>query len=397
MNLKVVEKPIALVLDTGLNGYGVIRSLGRRGIPVIGIDSNPRQIGLFSKYCEKKVSPNIEKSEEKFIDFLLDLGEQMNTKGVLFPTSDVSVLAISRHRGKLEHYYEFPMSELNVIEKLVNKKKFYKLLDELDIPHPKTYFPIDASEVKSISKESVYPCFIKPVYSTQFAEEFRIKGFEANSSEELIRAYDRAFTTGHEVVIQEVIPGDDTNLHLVGAYFNHASEVIGIFTFRRIRQYPHMYGNGALCAGVWIPEIAELCTSFLKKIEYHGIIDAEFKKDPRDNKFKLIEINARTGWQNRLATRCGVDLPYMAYRDAIGEDIEKVISKKEGIKWLYMLNDVRSSFESISKGELRVRDWLNSLRGEKEYAIFAWDDPIPFFVSLINISSAVLRRLLRKK
>ena len=394
--IKNANKPIAFVLGIGGTGLGVIRSLGRRGIPVIGLDPNPRPIGFFSRYCNGFVCPDPEKEEEEYIEFLLSLGEQLNTKGVLIPTADLDVLAISKHRNKLERYYKLPMAKLEVIEKLVNKREFYKTLGKLEMPHPKTYFLNDISKVKQISKEIKYPYIIKPIFSHNFAKEFGDKVFQVNSDNELINAYNRATSSGHEVVIQEVIPGSDTNLHLVGAYLNYASEPLGIFTFRRIRQYPHVFGNGALCVSVWIPEIAELCTTFLKKIKYHGIIDAELKRDPRDNKFKFIEINPRTGWQNRLAARCGVDLPYIAYMDAIGRSVEKVISNKEGVKWLYMFDDLRSSFRSMSKGELSFTEYINSLKGEKEYAIFAWDDPLPFFVSLFNLGSAVLRYSLRR-
>jgi predicted ATP-grasp superfamily ATP-dependent carboligase len=395
MFIKNVDKPIAFVLNCHGTGLGVIRSLGRRGIPVIGFDQNPMQIGLFSKYCKRIVCPDIQDREEEYVNFLLALGERLNIKGVLIPTADTEVLAISKHRDKLERYYKFPMAKLDVIEKLANKREFYKTLEKLNMPHPKTYFPSDVSEVKEIAREITYPCIAKPSLSHNFSKEFGIKCFKANRSTELIEVYNKAVSAGYEVVIQEVIPGSDANLHLVSAYFNRASEPLGIFTFRRVRQYPHVFGNGALCVSVWLPEIAELCTSFLKEIKYHGIIDAELKRDPRDNTFKFIEINPRTGWQNRLAARCGVDLPYIAYMDAIGGNAEKVISQRVGVKWLYMFDDMRSSFESISKGEISFIEYVNSLRGEKEYAIFAWDDPVPFFVSLFNLGSALLKYSLR--
>ena len=390
------DRPIAFVLKMGGTGLGVIRSLGRRGIPVIGLDSSFLEVGFFSRYCESIVCPDPEKKEEEYIYLLLAIGEQLNTKGVLIPTGDVDVLAISKHQDELEKYYYFPMAKFDVIEKLLNKRKFYEMLEKLNVPHPKTYFPNDISDVKEISKEITYPYIIKPIFSSKFGREFSTKCFKANSAEELVNLYNKATLSGHEVVIQEVIPGSDTNMHLVSAYFNHASEPIGIFTFRRIRQYPHGFGNGALCVSAWIPGIVELCIFFLKKIGYQGIIDAEFKRDSRNNIFRLIEINPRVGWQNRLAARCGVDLPYMAYMDAIGQPVEKVVSKKEGIKWLYMFDDLRSSFKSMSKGELSFIEWINSLRGEKEYAIFAWDDPVPFLIHPFNLSSAVLKFLLKR-
>lgn len=393
--IKKTDTPIAMVFGLGINGLGVVRSLGRRAIPIIGLDPNPSQPGFFSRYCKGVVCPDPAKQEDEYVNLLLTLGEKMNTKGVIIQSEEAGILTILKHKNELEKYYKIPIADLDIIEKLANKGKFYKMLEQLGMPHPKTYFPSDISEVEKISKKIAYPHIIKPVFSPYFSKEFSTKCFKANYSEELIAAYNKAVSSGHEVIIQEVIPGSDTNLYLVNAYVNHASEPLGIFTFRRVRQYPHGFGNGALCVSVWMPEIAELCTSFLKKIKYQGIIDAELKRDSRDNKFKFIEINPRTGWQNRLAARCGVDIAYMAYMDAIGESVGKTTSKREGVKWLYMFYDLMSSFESISKHELTVIKWIDSLKGEKEYAIFARDDPLPFFVSLFNLGFAVLRYSVR--
>jgi D-aspartate ligase len=391
---KSTDKPLAFVLNLSINGLGVVRSLGRRGIPVIGLDPNPRQIGHFSRYCKGIVCPDPE-NEERYIDFLLTLGEQLNTKGVLMPTADSDVMAISKHRNKLEKYYILPLADFAVIEKLINKKKFYKILEDLNMPHPKTFSCKNISEVKQISSGINYPCIIKPIFSTYFNKEFGTKVFNVNCEKELINAYNKASSKGHEVVIQEMIPGSDTNMYLVSAYFNCLSQPLGIFSFKRIRQYPRIFGNGALCISVCSSEITELCTQLLKKIRYHGIIDAEFKRDPRDNTFKFIEINARTGMQHRLAARCGIDLPYIAYMDAIGQNIEQVGPQKEGIKWIHMLSDLRSSFESIFTGDLSVIEYIKSLKGEKEYAIFARDDLIPFFIFLSNLSSATLKYLIK--
>lgn len=393
--IKNADKPIAFVLDCHGTGLGVIRSLGRRGIPVIGFDQNPRQIGLFSKYCKRIICPDIQDKEEEYVNFLLALGEQLNIKGVLIPTADTDVLTISKHRGKLERYYKFPMAKLDVIEKLANKREFYKTIEKLNMPHPKTYFPSDISEVKQIGKEITHPYIVKPIFSANFSREFGVKVFKVNSKEELIKAYTKATSSGYEVVIQEVIPGSDRNIYGVSSYLNSKSEPIGIFIYKKIRGYPESFGTCCLVESIWEPELVKLGMQFLKNINYCGISEVEFKRDSRDNKFKFIEVNARTWWQNRLAARCGVDLSYIAYMDAIGGSVEKVISQRVGVKWLYMFDDMRSSFESMSKGEISFIEYVNSLRGEKEYAIFAWDDPVPFFVSLFNLGSAVLRYSLR--
>ena len=393
--IKNTDKPIAMVFGLDfINTLGVVRSLGRRSIPVIEFDPNLKRIGFFSRYCKRIVCPDPTKQEEEFVNLLLIIGEMMNTKGVVIQTEEASISTILKHKNELRKYYEIPMANLDIIEKLTNKGKFYKMLKKLDLPHPKTYFPTDISDVEKISKEITYPYIVKPEFSLSFGKDFHVKVFKANSAKELVMAYNKATSSGHEVVIQEVIPGSDTNVYGLGSYVNYKSEPIGIFIYKKIRGYPKGFGTCNFVESVWEPEVFKLGTQLIQNINYHGISEIEFKKDLRDDKFKIIEVNARTWWQNRLAARCGVDVSYMAYMDAIGKDAKKIISKKEGVKWLYMSNDLRSSFESMSKGELSFTEWINSLRGEKEYATFAWDDPVPFFVSLFNLSSALLRRLL---
>lgn len=397
MYLGSIDKPMGIVFGSDINGLGVIRSLGRKKIPVLALDFNPKDVGMFSKYAKKMICPNINKSEGQFIDFLLEVGEQMNYKGILFPTDDDAVLAILRYRDKLEKYFDFSMATLDVIGNLLLKDKLYNILEKNEVPHPKTYLLNNVSELEYPIEKVKYPCFIKPVYSMEFARKFHAKGFYISNKKELISVLNNLFKkcACYDVMIQDVIPGAITNLHGFYGYFNKKSELLTGLTYRKIRQFPIYFGTGCLVESIWKPEIVELATQFLQGVNYHGLVDVEFKLDPRDNKFKLIEINTRTGALNIFSTKCGINLPYTAYLDAIGKDIEVNISKKEGVKGVYVFYDILSAVKSMSKGKLSPIDWINSLRGEKEYAIFAWDDPLPFLVSPLNLSSAVLRYLLR--
>jgi len=60
------------------------------------------------------------------------------------------------------------------------------------------------------------------------------------------------------------------------------------------------------------------------------VFSAEFKFDERDGLFKLLEVNARPWWYVDFADRCGVDVCGMAFRDALGEEIEPVTGYKLG-------------------------------------------------------------------
>ena len=60
---------------------------------------------------------------------------------------------------------------------------------------------------------------------------------------------------------------------------------------------------------MYIPELEQYGSVLLKEIGYYGLSEVEFKKDPRDGRYKLLEINARTWLWHSLAIRCGVDFP----------------------------------------------------------------------------------------
>ncbi|MBN2013930.1 MAG: hypothetical protein JW778_02005 [Candidatus Altiarchaeota archaeon] len=392
---EVSSKPPAIVIELGLNGLGVLRSLSEQKVPVIGVTWDKRAVGLYSRFGRKLISPNPLVSEEVFINFLLSLGLE-DKRAVLFPTGDISVVVLSKHQMRLEKYFDFVIGKPKVIEQLVNKADFYKSLAKSSVPHPKTYFPRDDQDLKKISEEIDYPCIIKPSHSASFVEEFGVKVFEAYSQEELLDGYVKARRKGYEVLLQEIVPGGDDMMYLAHLYMNKNFKPLATFTFKRIRQWPHRFGNGALCESIWVPEISEFATSFLSAIGYNGIADVEFKKDAASGEFKLIEVNPRTGWQNRLSTKCGLNVPYIAYIDITGKDNPPINSQEDRVKWIYLINDFKSAYKLLCEKKLTWRGWLHSIRGKKIFAVLALDDPLPFFVSIYNLTTTLFTRVCNK-
>ncbi|HZD42674.1 MAG TPA: hypothetical protein VE134_01315, partial [Methanomicrobiales archaeon] len=320
--LKGMEGAAAVVLGAGVGGLGTVRSLGRMGVPVLAVDKNPRYIGLYSRYSAGSVCPNPLTAENDFIEHLKSLGELLPEKGVILPTSDPYVLSILRHRDTLDEHYIIPYADYDVVEKIARKRLFYETVDRLNLPGPLTYFPDDASDLTRISREIPYPCIIKPSFTQPFLTEFKTKLIKVNSPEELISQYQAVEEKGYEAIVQEWIPGPDTQVCQMLGYFDRDARPMGTFTFQKVRQYPVGSGAGSLCISRWIPEIADLSIRFLSSIHYHGLLGAELKRDPTDNVYKFIEINPRLGWQHRLSGRSGMDLSYIAYRDSLGERIE---------------------------------------------------------------------------
>jgi D-aspartate ligase len=199
-------------------------------------------------------------------------------------------------------------------------------------------------------------------------------------------------------MVQEDIPGEDKNLITLNTVFNDNSEPLAIFMHRRLRQNPPKYGVVALGESVWEPRIIDPTLKLLKAIGFQGIAHVEFKLDSKTGKFKFVEINGRSYLSISLPTACGINLIYLAYRNAIGKKIAPLKSFKCdyecGVKWL----DFPSYFESIVKlrktKNVHLWECIRPLLSRKmTLATFSSDDPTPSLMEL-NFLIKNLRKII---
>src|SRR5215468_7049116 len=94
-----IEKSAALIFNCHITGLAVARSLGRQGVPVIGLDRDETGFGLHSKYTTVAgYCPYPLDDERAFIDLLLEIGGALKRKAVLFPCLDEWVFAVARNQ-----------------------------------------------------------------------------------------------------------------------------------------------------------------------------------------------------------------------------------------------------------------------------------------------------------
>ena len=374
-------KNTAIVLGGGINGLGLTRNLGRNGVCVYCVTDNVNEV-IFSRYCKKYfIVRHIQENKDALKLFLKKLGKNLNDYAILFPTSDLFSLHLSDLKDELEGNYHVLLPKSEVVKTLVEKKRFYPSLSENEVPHPTTFFPASNEEVREISKEIKYPVFIKPSISAIFHRKFGGKGFIANSESELIHYYGLASKHKIEVGLQEVIPGPANFIYGIAGYFDKSSYPKAFFAYHRLRGWPPIFGTNSLMESIPISNVAsikETTECYLHKIGYHGIMEAEFKRDPRDGIFKLLEINARSWWQNSLPSKCGINIVFIAYLDSIGKVLQYTENYEPGIKWAYFLDDLKSSIKT--SGNMTLRDWITSLKGIKDWAFFSIDDLLPWII-----------------
>lgn len=380
-NKKYSRSHIAFILSLFDTGLGAIRSLGRLGIPVIGIDCDPSMPGFKSKFCTAKLCPDPVHHSDELIRFLLNEGRRLEQPGILFPATDAFVLFLSRYRDDLKKYFRFALPSSNVLEAIVNKRRQYELAEQVGTPYATTFYPETMEDVQHIKNEVEYPAFIKPYYGHLWRERFggNHKGFKIHTPQELVSRFKEIFPTGLQAMVQSLILGPNTNHYKVNVYMSIAGEPLAIFTLRKIHQYPTEFGVGVLVESIRYPELVDLGLKFFKGINYRGIGSIEFKKDERDGKLKMIELNPRLWWQNIQATACGINFPLIQYLDLTGQTPTPQTEFREGVKWLAAISDFQAFWDYFKRGELSPCSWIRSWIGAKAFSTFAWDDLGPFF------------------
>lgn len=392
------KKQIAIVLGLCPTGLATVRSLGRHGVPVKGIDSTSTAVGYFSKYCQK-IADDSPRTNEEIIEQLLNYGNKLDKKAVLMPTNDPHIELVSKYYEDLKRYYDLQPYDEDIVDLFLNKKRFYEVCLANDMPIPDTYYPSSVKDVEEIAKKIEYPCIIKPIYSHEW--KLKLKGkkvFKLPSKEDLLATYREAIKFNPNIMIQQIIGGGDDQIFLCATYFNKNSEPLALFTARTIRQYPIEFGTKCIAESVKLPDLAELCIRFLKNIGFHGICGLEFKRDSTDGQLKMIEVNPRPVRWYSLTDASSVPVVYTAYRDLTGEAVEpNIMEQTDGIKWIHVWKDFVSSMRYIKRGNLSLRKWMSSLRGKKEYAVYKGDDKGPLLGASLYFASQLRKFYLSRR
>ena len=372
------EENIAVVFGLFETALGVIRSLGRKGIKVIGIDFK-KDIAWYSRYVKPMICPHPLQHENKFIEWIHEVFKNIKCKLPVFFTSDDFLVSFSRNREIFNDYFLYNLVNQSLLEEIMNKYSQYLLVKKTGIDLPATWLLENIKDIEKLPGDINFPVFIKGVEVNKWRKEIHgsIKGFLIKNSKELYEKVNSIVIKNVPVILQEVIEGPDTNHFKYCSYTSQSGEILAEFTLQKIRQNPVHFGVGAVVESVNKPELIQTGRRLFSGIGFTGIGSAEFKYDNRDGRLKLIEINPRYWQQNYLATACGINFPYINYLDLLQESPEYSGDFRQGIKWVNRYMDLDSFLKYRKEGNLKFRDWRKSLKGEKVYHDFTWDDPLP--------------------
>lgn len=386
----------AIVLGCHKIGLGIIRGLGLKGIPIIGVYYNPMDMGFVSKYVVdtlKVHSPII--NEEAFIEDLLRLS--LKYKGsVLFASDDATLLSVSKNKDRLKDYFIIEAPDWDITKKLLSKELTYSLANQIGVRAPKTFLPTDYNEAKEFSKEIGFPCILKPTVGHLFFNTFKQKMLFINNINDLSNAFKNIKDYNQQMMLQEFIPGNDAQGVNYNSFIFNGNPIVE-FTSEKVRLTPPRIGFPRVIISKKIDEVIEPGRKILNALGYQGFSCTEFKKDSRTGKYVLMEINGRQNLSAALAVRCGINFPYITYRNLIDGSVPELTGDfLKNIYWIDPGKDFVESFRSYKNEKLPLIDYLKPYINQKVYTIPDLKDIKPFLKRINDVVFQILKILFNK-
>jgi predicted ATP-grasp superfamily ATP-dependent carboligase len=169
-------------------------------------------------------------------------------------------------------------------------------------------------------------------------------------------------------IIQDWIPGEGFGYF---ALFDRGRERAS-FMHRRVREYPVTGGSSTAAESFRDAELARLGKELLSALDWHGVAMVEFKRDVRDGRFKLMEINPKFWGSLDLSIAAGVDFPWLTTQMALGEDYAADPDFRAGLRFQWVFDDVLHAaarpsaagevWRDLRDGAVRHDIWPHDLR-----------------------------------
>lgn len=366
-HLADADWPAAVIAGAYRTGVLAVRTLVRRGVRATCFDTDRELPGFRSVYGRAHVCPDPDSDSQAWVRFMVDLASEMGGKPVLIASADKFVSAIAAHSTILaRHYIMSPGVALQGI--LATKEKQYELAAQHAMPLPRTVRVNSAAEIAAFAEEARFPCLLKPFhfrewqrFPAQHPLSYR-KVAIAETPSQLVDFWRLASAVNPDTIAQEIIEGPDTGKRVYLACYDAFGRRIANAMFRELRCNPMMFGPASVTEPVTDPETDDICNSFLRTIGYSGICEIEMKRDTRDGRMKMIEVNPRLTGGGDAAPYAGVDLCWLHYLDLIGRTPKAVAPNGRDFRHIDLRADVGAVF---AYRRARLITWGDVVRSYK--------------------------------
>lgn len=314
--MRIVEKEfMPIILGNDINTYSVARAFYEEyNIKSIVIGKSSSGPSNYSKIIDFYEEKDLDK-KERFVEIINNLALKFsNKKLIILGCGDNYVEQIIKNRGLLKENIVVPYINEDLMNALLTKSKFYEMCEQYNLDYPKTF--IHTKEIgENFTLPFDFPILLKPSNGVAYWQHEFIgqkKVYKLTNMEDLKDTLISIYSAGYDdsLIIQEFIPGDDSNLRVMIG-FSGKDKKVKLLSLAHVmieEHTPHGLGNTAVLINEYNKELSLTIKNFLENVGYEGFSTFDIKYDERDNKYKILEVNLRQGRSNYYVTAAGYNL-----------------------------------------------------------------------------------------
>lgn len=324
------------------SALAVTRSLGRMGCNIFVTGREAGNISACSKFCRKTfTAPDPLKEMGKYLDAIAEIVTSEDID-VIFPVTEQSVYCLNDARKRLGKSVILACAPAPMMEAVSNKYRLLQMAETLGVPVPQTIYVSGCDDFFSKNAQiSDFPVVVKPAFS-KMKDGDRISSsgvMYATDQDELCRLYDTKPALQYPSLIQEMLVGEGVGLFTLFDRDRH----LALFSHRRLLEKPPSGGVSVLSESTILDaEMVESAGKLLSEVGWEGIAMVEFKRDVRDGRAKLMEINGRFWGSLQLAVSSGVDFPTLCLDYYLGRKPASLLTHftvGHRLKWFFGMLD----------------------------------------------------------
>jgi predicted ATP-grasp superfamily ATP-dependent carboligase len=371
----------ALVTNCTRNsGLTALRALAGADWTVMGADDRLFPLGLYSRYADAPYEQLPAEDDPSFAPALLDLLDRVRPD-VLLPTRGIE--AACRIRPEIARRTRSLLPSPDAFEGLMDKARLLNHCAALGIPAPRSFEPDEA--IRFLKHDPAAQVVVKPRRDVGGGKGVH---FVADA-DRLAETHESVVAAHGASVITEYIPGPTENLRAAHLLFDSESRLIAFFVLRKSRLWPPKVGITTAADSTHETALVERLLPLFRNLGWQGPADAELKIDDRDREAKVIEINPRFSGAIHFPIACGVNMPLLFCRAALGERLEEASrpTYPAGMRyidlgrWLAGVAAERREPHSSLSATLG-RAW-GELHGRRVGSVYEFTDPAPVLGKLL--------------
>ncbi|GFZ27693.1 carboxylate--amine ligase [Lactobacillus corticis] len=323
-----------ILLGSDINVYGMARSFNEEyGIKVKALADVQLAATRYSKIVEVETHPGFS-SDPEFMNVMkqkMEVYRSHQEPVILIACGDGYAELLAKHKDELSEVFVVPYIDYDLLEKLISKEGFYEIAEQYGLPYPKTKIVTmaDYQAENYLSLPFPYPVELKPEDPVAWLKcqfEGRKKAFTIHDEAELADIVGKIYTHGYteDLILQDFIPGDDSNMRVLNAYVdkNHQVKMMCLGHPLLEDPTPQSIGNYMAIMPEYNQELYYTVQNFLEKLNYVGMANFDIKYDVRDGQYKFFEINLRQGRSSFYVTLNGYNLAKWYVEDYVNDSLK---------------------------------------------------------------------------